>query len=308
MPPAGGPVDERFAFLEFIMRSIANMMTTGEPELTRIAFAVLTSFAVISLAGMVLVKMFSAPDAPDLMSAVVRRLLLIMFAFTILNFWARPIPGIGYSFTGLISDTMWNFAMILDARSFERMLNQTDDLWRRVSIPNIWELGPFLMWILLMLAAQLLKAIIFYIVAGSLVKAAVLKLLGVLSVPFLLWPKMDFVFWGFLKSFLVASFTPVVAFAMLLIFQEFAYNFLSWLPADLPVSSYPLYIGTCLMMLVFMAMNLWSAPSIAASFFSGHVHDHGGGGFGALFKSAPKPPAPVIIQQVAAPPAPAAAQ
>ena len=48
--------------------------------------------------------------------------------------------------------------------------------------------------------------------------------------PFFIVPKLDWLFWGWLKSFIQYSFIPVVAIAFLMIFERFVFRYVTTLP------------------------------------------------------------------------------
>ena len=54
-------------------------------------------------------------------------LLFISFGYALIAFYESPIPGIGVSFSNLITDQAHVFANILDARSLELVFDHLDD-------------------------------------------------------------------------------------------------------------------------------------------------------------------------------------
>ena len=58
-------------------------------------------------------------------------------------------------------------------------------------------------------------------VAFGLIASAVCALVGPIFVPFFIVPKLDWLFWSWLKAFIQYSFIPVVAFAFLMVFERF---------------------------------------------------------------------------------------
>src|SRR5437899_428798 len=71
--------------------------------------------------------------------------------------------------------------------------------------------------------------------------SAVCALLGPIFVPFFIVPKLDFLFWSWFKAFIQYSFIPVVAFAFLMIFERFVYQFLTTLPPGITEDQYMVY-------------------------------------------------------------------
>ena len=69
-------------------------------------------------------------------------------------------------------------------------------------------------------------------IAFGLIASAVCALLGPIFVPFFIVPKLDWLFWGWLKAFIQYSFIPVVAIAFLMIFEQFVFRYVTTLAAD----------------------------------------------------------------------------
>ncbi len=96
--------------------------------------------------------------------------------------------------------------------------------------PDTWSILANLLYWLLLIVITLAKVLSLAVVAFGLIASAVCALLGPIFVPFFIVPKLDFLFWNWLKAFIQYSFIPVVAFAFLMIFERFVYRFLTTLP------------------------------------------------------------------------------
>ena len=70
------------------------------------------------------------------------------------------------------------------------------------------------------------------VIAFGLIASAVCALVGPLFVPFFIVPKLDWLFWGWLKAFIQYSFIPVVAIAFLMVFERFIFRYVTTLPPD----------------------------------------------------------------------------
>ena len=78
-------------------------------------------------------------------------------------------------------------------------------------------------------------------IAFGLIASAVCALLGPIFVPFFIVPKLDWLFWGWLKSFIQYSFIPVVAIAFLMIFEQFVFRYVTTLPPTITQAEYGVY-------------------------------------------------------------------
>ena len=135
-------------------------------------------------------------------SASRKLLLFISFGYALIAFYETPIPGIGVSFSNLITDQTHHFATVLDARSLEMMFDHLDELWSHFVQPDAWSILANLLYWLMLIVVTLAKVISLAIVAFGLIASAVCALLGPIFVPFFIVPKLDWLFWSWLKAFI----------------------------------------------------------------------------------------------------------
>src|SRR3977135_4419921 len=84
--------------------------------------------------------------------------MFISFGYALIAYYESPIPGVGVSFSNLITDQAANFADILDARSLEQTFEHLDDLWDRFVQPDTWAILPNLLYWLVLIIIALAKA------------------------------------------------------------------------------------------------------------------------------------------------------
>ena len=86
---------------------------------------------------------------------------------------------------------------------------------------NPFNLLLVLVYVVMYLLIAVLKAAAFYVIAFGFLAEGVIVLLGPLFIPFLMVPKLDFIFWGWIKSFIQYGFYPIVANAFLYVIGSF---------------------------------------------------------------------------------------
>jgi hypothetical protein len=196
-------------------------------------------------------------------------LLFISFGYALIAFYEAPIPGIGVSFSNLITDQTHHFATVLDARSLEMMFEHLDELWGHFVQPDAWSILANLLYWLMLIVVTLAKVISLAIVAFGLIASAVCALLGPIFVPFFIVPKLDWLFWSWLKAFVQYSFIPVVCFAFLMIFERFVFNYLTTLPPGITEDLYLVYGLQSLVVIGTFVVGILLVPSLTSSIFSG---------------------------------------
>ena len=227
--------------LPTIQQAISSLLLTYEPEFLRFGHRLFLSLATIILAWHGIQMMFAREGLSDSMFDFAKLLLVVALGYSFIAFYESPLPGIGVSFSNLITDQAFYFQSVLEARSFDNIYRHFDDLSDRFIQPDAWAiLANLIYWILLLLVA-FAKAVSMAVIAFGLIASAVCALLGPLFVPFFIVPKLDWLFWGWFKAFIQYSFIPVVAIAFLMVFEQFVFRYVTTLPPTITQAEYGVY-------------------------------------------------------------------
>src|SRR5262245_61779853 len=259
----------RLAIVATIQQAITTLLTTYEPEFLRIGFTLFLAFATMLIAWQGIRMMLSGDSLGDHMFEFARLLLFVAFGYALVAFYESPIPGIGVSFSNLITDQAHQLANILDSRSLELTFDHLDELWQKFVQPDAWSILANLMYWLLLIVITLAKVVSLAVVAFGLVASAVCALVGPIFVPFFIVPKLDFLFWSWFKAFIQYSFIPVIAFAFLMVFERFIYRYLTTLPPGITEDLYMLYGIQALVVIGGLNVGHLLVPSLTSSIFSG---------------------------------------
>ena len=135
-------------------------------------------------------------------------LLFVSFGYALIVFYEAPLPGIGVSFSNLITDQAGYFQSVLQARAFDNVYRHFDELSAHFMQPDPWSiLANLIYWTVLFLIA-FAKAVSLAVISFGLIASAVCALLGPIFVPFFIVPKLDWLFWGWLRSFIQYRSSP----------------------------------------------------------------------------------------------------
>ena len=261
----------RLAIVGSIQQAITTLLTTYEPEFLRFGYSLFISFATILIVWEGIKMMLAQQSLGDHMFEFAKLLLYISFGYSFIAFYESPIPGIGVSFTNLVTDQAHVFANILDARSLELVFEHLDTLWAQFVQPDAWSILANLLYWLLLIVVTLAKVVALAIVAFGLIASAVCALLGPIFVPFFIVPKLDWLFWSWFKTFIQYSFVPVVAFAFLMIFERFIFQYLTTLPAGITEDYYLVYGVQALVIIGVFSLGILLVPVLTSSIFSGRA-------------------------------------
>ena len=256
--------------LPTVQQAITNLLTVYEPEFLRFGYGLFLSFATILIAWQGIKMMFSHDGLGDQMFEFAKLLMLISFGYAMITFYEAPIPGFGVSFSNLITDQAGYFQSVLEARAFDNIYRHFDDLADHFMQPDAWSiLANLIYWTVLLLVA-LAKALSLAVIAFGLIASAVCGLLGPIFVPFFVVPKLEWLFWGWLKSFIQYSFIPVVAIAFLMIFEQFVFRYVTTLPPTITSAEYGVYALQAVAVIATFCVGMVMVPSLTNSIFSGH--------------------------------------
>jgi hypothetical protein len=256
--------------LPTVQQAITNLLTVYEPEFLRFGYGLFLSFATILIVWQGIRMMFSHDGLGDQMFEFAKLLMLISFGYAMITFYETPIPGFGVSFSNLITDQAGYFQSVLEARAFDNIYRHFDELADHFMQPDAWSiLANLIYWTVLLLVA-LAKALSLAVIAFGLIASAVCGLLGPIFVPFFVVPKLEWLFWGWLKSFIQYSFIPVVAIAFLMIFEQFVFRYVTTLPPTITSAEYGVYALQAVAVIATFCVGMVMVPSLTNSIFSGH--------------------------------------
>jgi hypothetical protein len=259
----------RLAVVASVQQAITAMLTTYEPQFLQLGYSLFVAFATILIVWQGVRMMLTRESLGEQMFGFARLLVFICFGYALIVFYEAPLPGVGVSFSNLITDQAHMFANILDARSLELVFDHLDTLWGQFVQPDSWSILANLLYWLLLIFVTVAKVISLAIVAFGLIASAVCALLGPIFVPFFIVPKMDWLFWSWFKSFVQYSFIPVVAFAFLMIFERFIFQYLTTLPPGITEDYYLVYGLQSLVIVGVFTVGILLVPSLTNSIFSG---------------------------------------
>jgi len=265
------PLDPRIGPLANVQHAITTLLTTHEPRFIELGLNIFIAAATILIVWHGVRMMFSGDPLGDQVFEFAQLLLYLSFGYTMIAFYEAPIPGFGISFSNLITDQAHYLARLLNANTLEQIYTHLDDLFRRFLEPDPWAFLALGIYLLILFVIILAKVIAMAVVAFGLIASAVCGLVGPLFVPFFIIPKLDFLFWSWLKSFLQYSFIEVVAYAFFMVFEHFIAEFIRRVPAQIVAEQYLLYGVQALVIVGVFAVGTLLIPSLTSSIFTGRA-------------------------------------
>src|ERR1700733_14447382 len=206
--------------------------------------------------------------------------MLITFAYTLVRFYDTSIPVVGQSFRGFINGGAQYLVNIIGTdsmASIQHTLSQAQATEGPGAVKALMNPYYAIVYFMIQVLIATLSAVVSAIVAYGAVASAVIGLLGPIFIPFLVFEKLEFLFWGWLKAFIGFCFYKVLAAAVLSIlahlFAQYYTELVNFSDPGNMVQELPLLI---LLVLVNIYI-LFKIPAMTMSIFSGSAGGHGGG-------------------------------
>ena len=268
--------------LTWITQACDTLTNTASPSIDALGLRICIALATIMLVWFgVQEALASANGGPGFsMGKFLNFFLLITFAYTMVKFYDSSIPGVGYSLRGFINGGAQYLVSVIgtdSVTSIQNTLNQAQSS----SGPGITKalMNPYyaIVYVIIQVLIAVLSAAVSAIIAYGAIASAVIGLLGPVFIPFLVFNKLEFLFWGWLRAFMGFCFYKVLAAAVFSILAHVLAEYYTELvafsdPGNM-VQELPLLI-----LLVFVSIYiLFKIPAMTQSLFSGHT---GGGSSG----------------------------
>ena len=208
-------------------------------------------------------------------------ILMISFGFAMVNYYDTPIPGFGRDFHHLITDEAAILSNKIGQSNAQRIADDTAFVLGNLEAPSITQPIAVFLYALLWLAAIVTEGLALIVVAFGVVATAVCILLGPIFIPFFIVPQLDWLFWGWFKSFIQYSFYQVVAAAVLYIVSQFTYGIIHAQISGLISPSDLIKISPVLVVMYLAAIYaIVKVPMLTSHIFSGTA----GGSAVAIFE------------------------
>ena len=274
-------------FLILIKNGCDNLTATAAPSLDALGLHMVLSLATIMLVWFgVQEALASAQGGQGFnIGKFLSFFLLITFAYCFVKFYDGSIPGVGYSLKSFVSEGTSNMVDYIGNDSTQEVQDTIHTALSKVGTlsPSLTEPYTLLCTYTVQVILSILTALIGVIIAYGAIGATIVGLVGPVFIPWMVFDKTEFLFWGWLKAFVGFEFYKVVAAATLSVMSHLLITYLTSGAnnASDPRSLITLMPG--LLILCFVAgFILLKIPTMTASLFSGHVGGHGIGAGGLI--------------------------
>ncbi len=274
-------------FLIFIKNGCDSLTATASPSVDALGLHMVLALATIMLVWFGVQEALASAHggAGFNVARFLEFFLLITFAYCFVKFYDGTIPGIGYSLKGFISGGTSSVVDYIGTDSTQLIQNTIHTALNKLGTlsPSLTEPYTLICTYTVQVVLSILTALIAVIIAYGAIGATIIGLVGPIFIPWMVFSKTEFLFWGWLKAFIGFEFYKVIAAATMSVMSHLliAYFTSGAMNVDSPTNLITLMPG--LLMLCFVAGFILSKiPTMTASLFSGHIGGHGFGAGGIL--------------------------
>ena len=277
-------------FLILIKNGCENLTQTASPSVDALGLHMVLALATITLVWFgVQEALASSQGGPGFsIGRFMSFFVLITFAYCFVKFYDSQIPAIGYSLKGFVSGGTSSLVDYIGADSTQEVQDTVHAALNKIGTlsPSFTEPYTLLCTYTVQVTLSILTALTGVIIAYGAIGATIIGLVGPVFIPWMVFSKTEFLFWGWLKAFIGFEFYKVVAAATLSVISHLLITYLTSGAMNADSASHLIYLMPGLLILCFVAgFILLKIPTMTASLFSGHVGGHGSG-MGGLITAA----------------------
>jgi type IV secretory pathway VirB6-like protein len=268
---------------DFIAQACQSLAATVAPSVTAMGIHIVLALATIVLVWFGVQEALASAqgEAGFSMGRFLNLFMLLTFAYAMVNYYDSAIPGLGFSIKSFIDGGTINLVNLIGSDGSTTMLNEIHAASSKTG-PSLLTsiMSPYysIVYFLVQFLLALLAAIVSAIIAYGAIAATIIGLLGPIFIPFLVFDKLDWLFWGWLKAYLGFSFYKVIAAATMNVLSHVLTNYYIQLGQSIADPSTIVQTLPLLILLVLVNVYiLFKIPSMSHSLFGG-----GGGGHGGL--------------------------
>jgi hypothetical protein len=189
-----------------------------------------------------------------------------------LAFWTAPLPYAGTPFHRLFMDTSQALSSELSAASVADFHARCNQIYVGLQTPGwgvLFNFADALRYAVIVLLLMLCSAAVFGIIALAYIVQAICVIIGPLFISFYLVPKLDFIFWNWIKAFLQYSFLPLIAQIYIFVAASLLNGFVDRAGTDLAGARIVLVFFPLVVLLMAIVFGMMKIPSINNSLWTG---------------------------------------
>src|SRR5437773_1617097 len=272
-------------YLQFIFQAINNLLTQNLGFFDAMGQNLFRSFATILVVWFGVKSALSSAGGRHMLhfDNFASLLLTVSFGFAMVNYYSTPIPGVGTSFHNLITDESQFLANKINQTELQTVEERIADFEIRMDSPGIADVLGTVIYVVIIILLAATQAIAIVIIAFGFIATAVCVLVGPVFIPFFIVPKLEWLFWGWLRCFIQYAFYQVIAAAVVYVIANLILGIMDLQPKG-TISTVQLLVAFPVLFITFLAFiySLLKIPVLTNHIFSGTAGGSSAGIVGSI--------------------------
>jgi type IV secretory pathway VirB6-like protein len=268
--------------LTVISQGCSNITATSSPGITNIGVLLTQSLGTSLIVYEAVMESISSATGRGFdVAKFARTVFIVMVTLAFVEYYDSTIPGMNYSLKTVISQGTVSLVQVIGNSSSQTMMNDITNVLSNEQAPGLLSSAmkpvQMIVYVIIVLLLSLLEAVMVCVIAYGAVAAAIMGLLGPLFIPFLLFSKTEWLFWGWLRAYLGFSFYQVVSAAVFAVMGQLFVQYFTSSKLVTAIGDPAQMIAFFPLLLILIITNIYimfKVPDMTASLFSGSTGGH----------------------------------
>jgi type IV secretory pathway VirB6-like protein len=268
-------------YITTITNAIDNMVTSGGGQFLEAGNQMLSALGIIML---VVCGLRLAGESASLhhgefpFPALIQFFGLFLIAEALLRYYDAPLPWTNVSVSNILPDTARFFSGTLDLGILDTLLGKMSEIVSGVQQPSILNPLMLVVYAVILIDMILIQGILFAVNILAFVFIGIGSLLGPLFIPWLVVPKLSWLFWNWVQFMLQYSFYRVIASALTYVWATVLVTFIdSSIHGDYSLAHFLLLLVPLGVLNIGLLFSVFKVGSVVSDLFKGAAS--GGSGF-----------------------------
>jgi type IV secretory pathway VirB6-like protein len=255
-------------------------VTSGSPLFLSTGNDLLTAIGIIMLViyGLKWATHSASRHHPEFdFPGVIHFFALFLIAEAMLRYYDAPLPWTSSSFHQILPDTARQLAGTIDLTSMDALLGRINSIVTTTERPGITDPLMFVVYIGLLIDMIMIEGILFAVTILGFIAVGIGSVLGPIFIPWLIVPRLSWLFWNWIQFMLQYSFYRVVASALTFVWTTVIVKFLdNAVQGDYSLAHFLLMLVPLGMLNIGMIFSVFRVTSFVSDLFKGTAAAGGG--------------------------------
>lgn len=267
-------------YVTMITSSIDNLVASDSPVFMSMGNQLLTAIGIIMLVtyGLKWALHSASRHHPEFdFPGVIHFFAMFLITELLMRYYNTPLPWAGSSVHQLLPDTGRQLAGIIDLSSLNNLLAAIKDATDKSQKPSVMDPLMVFVYVGVLIDMLLVEGILFGVTILGFIAVGIGNLVGPLFIPWLIVPRVSWLFWNWIQFMLQYSFYRVVASALVYVWANVIVHFFTnSIHGDYTLAHFLVLLVPFGMVNVGLFFSIFKVTSFVSDLFKGTASAGGG--------------------------------